>query len=300
MSGNTLTEQLIDGILHKLPGQVFAVKRIRNAWTEDEKEKLEQELQYLTITYSMKEIINGYFFVTNNFMEETRYFKEHGDYRYHNFAEVNAYIYADPENMTLYMLGLSVAEFFWSTLLRIHRFYEKLIRGVSGERYLEIGPGHGKYFLEAYNLQLFQQYDAVDVSETAIAMTRDYMERYKVNGKSVYHLLCQDATRIPEDTKYDFVVIQEVLEHIEDPLGMLKSMHNMLNLNGKIYALIPINTPSPAHIFLFHSIKHVKEMIESAGFEIVQEEYITANKVSLEQAKEKKLPINACLVLRKK
>lgn len=299
MSENVLTEKLIDEILHKLPGQVFAVKRIIKEWTENERERLEQELQYLTSRYSMEEIANGYFFVTNNFMEEAKYFKEHGDYRYHSFAEVNNYIYADPENMKLYMLGLSVAEFFWSTLLRIHRFYEKIIRNFSGEGYLEIGPGHGKYFLEAYNLQSFQWYDAVDVSETAIEMTRDYVERYKVNGRSEYHLFCEDATKLPANIKYDFIVIQEVLEHIEEPLDMLKSIHEMLTPRGRVYALIPINTPSPAHIFLFHSIEHVMEIVTSAGFKILQKEYITANNISLDQAEEKKQPINACLVLGK-
>ena len=40
--------------------------------------------------------------------------------------------------------------------------------------------------------------------------------------------------------------------------------------------------------------------MSAAGFEIVKEEYITANKLSIEQAEQKKLPIDACLVLRKK
>lgn len=74
----------------------------------------------------------------------------------------------------------------------------------------------------------------------------------------------------------------------------------MLTPEGRVYALFPINAPSPAHIFLFYSIDHVKETVSKAGFEIVKEEYIVANGVTSEQAAEKKLPIDACLVLRKK
>lgn len=95
-------------------------------------------------------------------------------------------------------------------------------------------------------------------------------------------------------------MIQEVLEHIEDPLGMLRSIYRILAPGGKVYALFPINAPSPAHIFLFRSIAHVKELVEEAGFALLQEEYITANNVSLEQAEEKKMPINACMLLVKK
>ncbi len=181
----TLTELLVDKILHELPGQVFSVKRVRKEWTDEEKQRFEQELQYFTEKYSMDEIVKGYIFYTNSVMEETRYFKEHEDYRCHSFEEVDRYIYADPERMKLYMLGLSVAEYLWMTVLKIHRFYAELIQNVSGDRYLEIGPGHGKYFLEAYNHQHFHQYDAVDVSETSIAMTQDYMNRYRCRGGNI-------------------------------------------------------------------------------------------------------------------
>lgn len=178
VDGNTLTECVINEILHRLPGQTFSIRRTMREWTDDEKKRFAQELEYMNEKYSLEEIVEGYLFYAGSVMEESRYFKEHGDYRCHSFEEVDAYIYADAERMKHYMLGLAVAEFLWMTVLKIHRFYEALIQNVSGERYLEIGPGHGKYFFEAYQLQRFAQYDAVDVSETAIAMTKDYMERY--------------------------------------------------------------------------------------------------------------------------
>lgn len=303
MDGNILINHLIDEILHRLPGQAFSVRRTTREWTDEEKNRFAQELEYLTEKYSLEEIVEGYLFYTESVMEESRYFKEHGDYRCHSFEEVDEYIYADAGRMKQYMLGLAVAEFLWMTVLKIHRFYAELIQNVSGERYLEIGPGHGKYFLEAYRLQRFGQYDAVDVSETAIAMTKDYMERYIAEnvggGVKNYRLICGDATKLSFDAGYDFVVIQEVLEHIEDPLGMLRSIYQILAPNGKVYALFPINAPSPAHIFLFRSIAHVKEIVAEAGFALLREEFITANNLSIEQAEEKKMPINACMVLAK-
>ncbi len=300
MKEQSLIDLLINNVLHQLPGQVFSIKKVMGEWTEEEKIRFEMELQYLIDKYSMEEVVDGYVFYTNSVMEETKYFKEHNDYRCHSFADVDTYIYADEERMKLYMLGLSVAEFLWMTVLKIHRFFEKLICHISGKHYLEIGPGHGKYFLEAYNQQKFLEYDAVDVSETAIAMTRDYLQYYMVKeSMRKYHLICQDATLLCDEEKYDFIVIQEVLEHIEDPISMLKSIYRMLTSEGRVYALFPINAPSPAHIFLFHSIDHVKDIVSEAGFEIVEEEYIIANGRTIEQAMIKKLPIDACLILRK-
>ena len=72
-------------------------------------------------------------------------------------------------------------------------------------------------------------------------------------GGGVYSLLCQDATRLdPEKEKYDFVTIQEVLEHLEDPEGMLRKIGELLTPEGKAYAMMPICAPSTQHIFLFH------------------------------------------------
>lgn len=295
-----LTEELITGILQKIPGQTFSIKRIRKMWTPEEEARFERELEYLTEKYSLDKIVEGYIFMTTSNMEESRYFQEHGEYRYHSFAEVDRNIYANEEQMTLYMLGLSLTEYLWETVLRIHRFYEDTIKSIRGNSYLEIGPGHGKYFLEAYNLGNFKEYVAVDVSQTAIDMTKEYMRRYGKQEGVKYELLCQDATLLDGESKYDFIVAQEVLEHVEKPLELLKSMGKLLSPEGRAYVLMPITAPSPAHIYLFESIEHVKSIVNKAGFEIVTEEYITVSNTTIEAAEKKKLPIDACLILKKR
>lgn len=199
------------------------------------------------------------------------------------------------------MLGLSLAEYLWETTLRIHRFFEKEIRNAYGDCYLEIGPGHGKYFGEAYELGQFKRYVGIDVSQTAIAMTESHMKRCKrsQSASKDYELICEDVISWDTHEKYDFIVIQEVLEHLEDPLGMLKKLRELLSLNGKAYVLMPICAPSAQHIFLFRDTDHVRDLVGQAGLEIVKEEYITANSVTIETAEKKRLPINACLIVKK-
>lgn len=296
-----LSEQLVEQIMRKAPaGQVFSIRRVRKMLTQEEAERFEREVRSLSEKYSMEEMVEGYLYLTNMTMEENRWFREHGDYRYHSFDEVNRKVYSNTEKMTSLMIGLSIAEFLWETLLRSHRFYEKVIREAEGENYLEIGPGHGKYFCEAYNLGRFKKYVGVDVSPASIALTEEYMESEKIDRGGVYSLLCMDATQLdPEKEKYDFVTIQEVLEHLEDPEGMLRKIGELLTPEGRAYALMPICAPSAQHIYLFRDREHVRSLVECAGLEIVKEEYITANNMTAETAEEKKLPINACLILRK-
>ena len=51
-----------------------------------------------------------------------------------------------------------------------------------------------------------------------------------------------------------------------------ENIHRIFASDGKVYALFPINAPSPAHIFLFHSIAHVKGIVAEADFELLQED----------------------------
>lgn len=244
----------------------------------------------------------GNVYMTRRALEAAAYFRKHGDYQYHSFAEVDRALYADEESMTLYMLGLSLGEYLWENLLRIHRSFEENIREASGERYLEIGPGHGKYFLEAYRLGRFQRYTAVDVSPTAIQMTREYLQYNGMKnepGGGSYQLIVQDATTLGTTEKYDHIVAQEVLEHLEDPLQMLRTIRELLTEEGRAYLLMPIMAPSPAHIYLFRSREHVRSILSEAGMEILSEEFITANGISAETAEVRKLPINACMIVKR-
>lgn len=296
-----LREQVIKGILHELPGQTFSFKRLQSLWTPDEAERFERELEYLAEKYTMDEIVDGYVYTTETTMEERKYFQEHGDYRCHSFAEINKLFYSNPEATTRRMIGLCLCEYLWETVLLTHRFFEKAIREAEGENYLEIGPGHGKYFYEAYNLGRFKKYVGVDVSPTSIALTDEFMRKHINGDEKAYELYCQDATLLdPEKEKYDFVTIQEVLEHLEDPEGMLRKIGELLTPEGRAYALMPICAPSPQHIFLFQDRAHVRSIVDRAGLEIVKEEYITANNMPAEEAEAKRLPIDAALIVKRK
>lgn len=91
-----------------------------------------------------------------------------------------------------------------------------------------------------------------------------------------------------------------MLEHLEDPEGMLRKIGELLTPEGRAYALMPICAPGNQHIYLFQNRAHVRSIIENAGLEIVKEEYITANNMPVETAEAKRLPINAALIVERK
>ena len=67
------------------------------------------------------------------------------------------------------------------------------------------------------------------------------------------------------------VVISEVLEHLERPEQALSFLNSALNPGGFIYVNVPINSPSPDHIYLLEHPDAGVALIEAAGFEIVSQ-----------------------------
>ena len=89
--------------------------------------------------------------------------------------------------------------------------------------------------------------------------------------------------------KFDFISMGEVLEHVEQPLELLLKLKSILNSNGHIFLTTPTNAPAMDHIYLFKNDAEIREMIESAGFRIIEERMVYTENVSKEKIEELKI-----------
>jgi SAM-dependent methyltransferase len=76
----------------------------------------------------------------------------------------------------------------------------------------------------------------------------------------------QDAFTNPPKDKADYIVSQEVLEHLEDPLVFCKNLCGILKDDGYAYITAAITAAHSDHIYLFKSPDELKSMLEAAGF----------------------------------
>ena len=79
-----------------------------------------------------------------------------------------------------------------------------------------------------------------------------------------------DAIPKPDDT-YDAVVNTQVLEHVPDPLAVLKELYRILKPGGVLLLSLPLNAPlhgQPWHYFHFTHYG-VFELARKTGFEMV-------------------------------
>jgi 2-polyprenyl-3-methyl-5-hydroxy-6-metoxy-1,4-benzoquinol methylase len=164
-------------------------------------------------------------------------------------------------------------------------------------RYLEIGPGFGQYTIRSVRSGLFQECIACDISKTSVDVCKEFMEYCgyeqvcKIQQKNFFDFLDKD--------KFGFIVMGEVLEHVENPLEMLKQIHFLLDQKGMAFITTVINMPIIDHIYLFDTVESVLDMMQQAGFEIIEFRCETLRGESVEKAIRKKEGITIALLLQK-
>jgi 2-polyprenyl-3-methyl-5-hydroxy-6-metoxy-1,4-benzoquinol methylase len=246
------------------------------------------ERYLLSIGCTLDYGVDCYLRMLENMADERLQFIRNETYSNSSFAEVDAKIYANPEIMLYHMHGLVLAQFLWfDQYERVKFFIDNLQKYFkNGQAYLEIGGGHGLYVFEAMKLlPTTVSFDLVDISESSLELAKGILNTDKVS------FFLKDIFDFTNDIRYDFITIGEVLEHVEDPLALLKKIGIHLNANGVCYLTTPVNAPMIDHIYLFSDEQQIRDLIAEAGFEIIEERIVISEKKTPEKAKRQKIPI---------
>lgn len=131
---------------------------------------------YQSLGHSIDDIAGCYLQFIQDVIEETMYFNRHGTYRYSTFKEVADDVYFNGQYMTTYMIGLGLSTYLLNNHLDNMRYFIDFIKNASGKKYLEIGPGHGEYFVKAMKYSRLNYFHAVDLSETSVNLTNNYVK----------------------------------------------------------------------------------------------------------------------------
>lgn len=134
----------------------------------------------------------------------------------------------------------------------------------SNSKILDIGCGSGELLLKMYN-DGFKNLAGVDPF-----IQKDIS--YKC-GVTIYKKEIEELT-----DKYDLIMLHHAFEHMDRPLGVLKTIRGLLNNNGLVIIRIPVaasyawkkygvnwvQLDAPRHFFL-HTKKSVQLLAENAG-----------------------------------
>mgnify|MGYP003881789771 CR=1 FL=1 len=145
-------------------------------------------------------------------------------------------------------------------------------------RVLEIGCGSGELLNYFYKIGKF---DVVGIEQN------NYICEY---AKEKYGLGIINADieeyDLGEKKKYDLVLMQHVLEHLKDPITVIKKIHKSLKENGYLVLWIPFfdsleqkifgkywaGFDAPRHLYFF-SVDKIKEILTENGFFVKEVNY---------------------------
>lgn len=230
-------------------------------------------------------------------------FKKTGRYSSTSFAEVADRVYHSVSEMEAMVYGLAMSQFLWRNHYGLFDFFIETIKEVNINKeinnYLEIGPGHGLHLVESIRQFSTARFDVVDISAISLDLSKNIIKHFVPN--STINFYQQDVCLFNGASSYDLVVINEVLEHLENPLKMMKRINQLIGKNGLVFLTTCANAPSIDHIFLYDSVEAIQDQIIEAGFEILQEKILPVEAhIPRSQWKEKRVEVNYGALCRSK
>jgi SAM-dependent methyltransferase len=229
--------------------------------------------------------------------DEELFFHREGRYRLSTFAEADAEVYSDHAYMSRYVNGLLLTQVLWyNHVATFEMFLNDVLGGArSPFDYLEVGPGHGLMVYFAAQSPLCRRLQAWDVSAVSLRETRAALD--KLGLEKPVALVETDILRAERPTEaFDLIVISEVLEHLETPERALRFLRDALKDDGRIFVNVPLNSPSPDHIYLFETPDDVRALVEGAGLKVEAMSLYATQGRAIESALANRISVSAGVI----
>lgn len=255
----------------------LASTRFGARWADDSVRNIEAMYGKVDLPLSprLMEAFDGYAEFANDAMRNQVYFERTGTYRASNYAEVSAECYHNEEHMNRrYLPGMYISHYVWPQHFNMLRGFINgiLPRIADCKLFFEVGVGCGMYSKATLESLPEARGVGFDISSFSLEYTGSVMEafglqkRYSLENRDIQH---------GYSTKCDFMICQEVLEHLENPAEFCKWLFNMVRPGGHAYVTAALNAAHSDHIYLFRDPMELEDMLRSAGFQPLhcQEEF---------------------------
>lgn len=289
----SIISEIIERISQGNDLQKKYIKKIFRLLTTTEKQEFEQYIKYCELEgKNLQYLADAYNTLNRSALKEQIYFKKNNKYRYSSLSEVESFARKNPQFIEKYMYGLSLSIFLWQQHIKIRRFFVDILpRSATGD-YIEIGPGHGYFFLKAMQICSYNFYEGIDISQTSADLTKSIIESQIWGKYNNYQIVTGDFTKIQSRKGYDAVILGEVLEHVENPTLLLNKILNISNKDAFIYISTCINSPMIDHIYLFRKIEDIETLFGENHLKIEKRLIAPYDERTVDECYREQLPIN--------
>jgi len=286
-------------VSQKSPFQRKIVDSSLNTMSKECRDDGEAYINYcLSLGETISDLAEAYLGFVDVMNEEQLFFAREGRYRYSKLSEVEGIVYNNPVYMQMYMRGLALTMFLWPQHQQTRAFFgEKLPRNNKGRRYLEIGPGHGMFFLHAIRNCGFDKCIGIDISPTSIMTTQSLLSSGHFANVMNAELICADFLTYNFDHKFHAIIIGEVLEHVERPESFIKRIAACIETDGVIFLSTCLNAAALDHIYNFETLDRLESMFSAYHLGIREHLLIPYTGKTVKQCLRKRFPMNVAYIL---
>lgn len=214
-------------------------------------------------------VADSYVKMCRDMLTQQVVFKRTGSYSCAHSVDAYDNVYSSEAEMSSYMYGLALSQFLWPNHYAIYRFFQDVCsRTTSVRKYLEIGPGHGLFLIEALRRLPDARFTAIDISPVSLRISQEFVEHFAKGRKCAFRV--QDVRDIDAES-YDFITMCEVLEHLDETMPVLRKLYRMTAPGGRVFITTCANCPAIDHTYLYDSVGHIRRELNEAGFVILQD-----------------------------
>jgi hypothetical protein len=218
-----------------------------------------------------EEAITGYAEFCVDAMRAQAYFEKNGRYRASSYQECYDACYNNSDYMERrYLPGQYLSHYVWPHHQRMLRnFRDRVLPTVreTTSLFYEVGVGCGLYSLTSLECLRAVKGVGVDISKFSLNFTNRVIQNHGYGDR--YDIMQHDIFDSVIDPKCDFIICQEVLEHLENPEYFVTRLFDMTKLGGYGYITAAVNAGHTDHIYLYRSPKEVEAHITAAGWKII-------------------------------
>lgn len=138
----------------------------------------------------------------------------------------------------------------------------------SVSKILDVGIGPGVIFEELVKFFPRSQIDGIDVSSHCIRYVKKMIMGSNFENYRLLKVDIRDPIGIDND--YDLIIASEIIEHVEDPVSVLRLIFQSLKPGGRLVTGVPTNLPMSMHLFNFRDFEHTISIFQSVGFRLLE------------------------------
>jgi SAM-dependent methyltransferase len=219
--------------------------------------------------------LDGYAEFVNDSLRNQSFYEKHRRYKASSYAEcVDVYYHNADHMMRCYLPGMYLSHLLWPQHYNmLCGFRENMLRRLERPKlFFEVGVGCGMY--SKVLLEYFPEIRGIgfDISPYALEFTENLVGLFGHAGR---YAIEQRDIRHGYEEQCDFLVCQEVLEHLENPAQFCGWLFEMIKPGGRAYITAALNAAHSDHIFHFRDPLQLEAMLRAAGFQpmSLQEEF---------------------------